>query len=437
MEKIYQKEYPKILVISNNPFSLTSNNGKTLASFFKDFPKDNIAQLYFSSEIPDHILFKNYYRISDEQILKSICSFKKAGGVIVPYKADEKAPSKKLSLYSTIYTILRSNFFRIMRELLWKCNTWKTHELVHWIQEFQPDIVFFCAGDSAFAYDIVSFIVDMTKAKLITYITDDYILPRHTISLLWWFRRSIIMKKMGKAIVQSNLFITISESMRSVYKSIFEKDSVIALNIAESMELLEPINHKQDNKRMDLVYAGGLHFNRHKTLHLLAKAISKYNSSSNHQKAFLSIYSVKKPSKRILKKLNVQNASAYLGGLNSMELRDKLNQADIVVHVEAFDLKSIEATCLSISTKIPEYLSLGKPILAIGPSQVASMQFIDHVAYCIHDKKTLFDDVNRLLEDKTLQEYLTRKSSEMYKTKFDHISLKELTRLMVNLVNES
>ena len=42
---------PKILIISNNALSTTSNNGKTLESFLHYFDKNRIAQLYLKNEI--------------------------------------------------------------------------------------------------------------------------------------------------------------------------------------------------------------------------------------------------------------------------------------------------------------------------------------------------------------------------------------------------
>ncbi len=37
------KKYPRVLIITVNPLSTVSNNGKTYASFFKDYPKEKLA----------------------------------------------------------------------------------------------------------------------------------------------------------------------------------------------------------------------------------------------------------------------------------------------------------------------------------------------------------------------------------------------------------
>lgn len=433
LESVNKKQYPKILVISNNSFSKTSNNGKTLASFFKEFPSENIAQLYFSSEIPNEDSYKNYYRISDSQVLKSLITFASAGSEV---RADinkesflyGEAPGKSTPDY-----IKKSDFNRLLRELMWKSKKWMSNELINWLNDFSPDIVFFCAGDTGFAYDIVSYVLDKTDAKLITYVTDDYVLPRRTASILWRWRRNIIFKKMNRTIFRSDLFITISEQMRKTYKDLFKKNSIVALNMTESMKIENFTSKEQDSNIIKLIYAGGLHFKRYETLSLLAEAIDRYNQKSLVKKAYLSIYSTGKPSEKVLEKLNIKGSSKFLGGLSSEELKVKLNEADIPVHVESFDPRCIESTRLSISTKIPEYLSLGKPILAIGPEEVASMKFLTNVAYCICDKNIIANEITKLFNEKKVQEELKKKVYNTYLDKYSIESLGELTQSIIDL----
>lgn len=416
LEYSNQKEYPRVLVISNNPFSKTSNNGKTLASFFKGFPSENIAQLYFSSEAPNEDSYGNYFRISDTQILKSLIAFTSAGSEVRAEINKKSFENEVASARSALSYMKKLDFFRLLRELMWKSKKWKSNRLRHWLNDFSPDIVFFCAGDTGFAYDIVSYVLERTCAKLTTYITDDYVLPRRTASVLWRLRKDIIFKKMNITISRGNLLITISEQMRKTYNELFEKDSIVALNMTESMKIENFTSEIKENNILKLIYAGGLHFKRYETLSLLANAIDRYNKNSSEKKAFLSIYSTGAPSKKELDRLNIEGASEFLGGLDSKELKIKLNESDIPVHVESFDLKSIESTRLSISTKIPEYLSLGKPILAIGPSDVASMMYLKDVAFCIVKPNDIFNHFFDYVNNNEVQAKLSKKALDFYNT---------------------
>lgn len=413
---------PKILVISNNAFSTTNNNGKTLASFFKDFNSDNIAQLYFNSEFPSDRYFENFYQISDSSLLKSIIfRNNKSGGIVTTIDDTNnfKLIEKNIVKDACKTIVVNSNLARLMREFLWRIANWKSVELTNWIEEFSPDIIFFCAGDSEFTYRIVNTLKSEYKTKLVTYITDDYVLPRKTMNLLWWIRRSKILKKLKKTLEVTDLFFTISEKMSKVYTDFLGKKSMVLINMSGSLKNNITTKINQDN--INLVYTGGLHMNRHKTLIMLSKAIQKYNKyvSGDMKKVFLSIYSNNKPPERIIKKLNVTNASKFCGKLNSEQLIDVLNQSDIPVHVESFDKKSIDATFLSISTKIPEYLSLEKPVLAIGPKEVASMQILKDVAFCINNPNNVFEDIKPLFRDSKLRSELSNHSKIKYENNFD------------------
>lgn len=430
--KDFKNNFPKILVVSNNSFSDISNNGKTLASFFDNYPVDNIAQLYFSPELPHNSHYKNYFRITDNDILRiTLKKSDKCGQVInQEFAGNTKYLPNKYGFL--LKKIKKNNLSRIIRETFWASKKWNTDDLNQWLSSFSPDIIFFCAGDSGFAYDITTYIQKKYNSKLVVYITDDYVLPRRTLSPFWWIRRNNILKKMDYSIKHSALFITISSKMRKEYKKLFNKDSILAVNMSKSIRD-KTLEEKKDGS-FNLVYAGGLHFNRYKTLNLLAKSIKKYNDNpSKIGKAYLKIYSTQNPSKTILKYLNIEDASEYCGGLNNKELKKVLNSCDIPVHVESFDNSSIESTRLSISTKIPEYLSLGKPILAIGPSQVASIKYLEDTAFCITDKSNIYLELIKLLEDenarnelsiKSLMKFNNNHSKEFISTKFTEEILK-------------
>jgi len=405
-------KYPKILIISNNAFSNTSNNGKTLASFFKEYPKSYIAQLYFSENNPSKDCCENFYKITDNDIIRSILNKNfRCGGIVCNYCDVNSAYYSKNN--NIIEFLKKINSIRIIREIIWNSRKWDTKDFNIWLNDFSPEVIFFCAGDSGFAYNIVNTIIRKFKCKLVIYITDDYILPRKTINLFWWIRRNYIMKKMKIAISNSNLFITISDKMKFEYKKIFKKDSIIVVNMPDSMKREGII---KNNNTINLIYAGELHFKRYETLNLLGKAIEKYNLNHNtSKKAFLKIYCINKPTnKKVLKMLNIKNASQYLGRLNRDKLIEALNENNILVHVESFNKKSIESTKLSISTKIPEYLSLEKPILAIGPSEVASIEYLKDSALCINNKDSIYEEITKLFADEKSMVSLSKKATQKY-----------------------
>ena len=66
------------------------------------------------------------------------------------------------------------------------------------------------------------------------------------------------------------------------------------------------------------------------------------------------------------------------------------------MHVESFNLKNKLETRYAISTKVMDYISVGRCILAIGPSDIASTMYLDDrkLAYTARNKKDLLQIVH-------------------------------------------
>lgn len=58
------------------------------------------------------------------------------------------------------------------------------------------------------------------------------------------------------------------------------------------------------------------------------------------------------------------------------EIKHIMHEADVVLHVESFDEKSIETVKYSFSTKIIDCLQSGSQILGVGPSGIASIEYL-------------------------------------------------------------
>jgi len=393
---------PRVLIISNNVLSTQNNNGKTLLSLFKSVPRENISQLYFSSEKPEEGLASSYYRISDSDALNNVLRRKEnriSGGTVSPENDSYIKLSQSFSGIPGIKNtkIKRIEFTRIVREVIWKLSSWNSIELREWIKKVNPDIVFFCAGDSLFAHRIYNVVANSApSARKVVYVTDDYIMPRFELSPFWWLRRHYVYSRMRRTVSNSDVFVTISDEMRAEYLKRFGKDSINIFNTPDNLK----IDSFKKSPRGDyiMVYAGGLHFGRWKTLHRLAEALKEFNEK-NGRSVLLKVFSHQDVEDRIRLALTVPGGSEFMGALDSNELKYNLNDADFLVHVESFSKKHARSTRLSISTKIFEYLNVGSKVVAIGPSEISSMRFLSSYAFCITSYESLEDDLVYLLSD--------------------------------------
>lgn len=394
----------RILIISNNVLSRTKNNGKTLYSFFDSLPKDEINQLYFSSETPE-IEGYRYFRINDVNVIKGYYK-KTVGGEIFVRKEERKDSC------STSRKLPRNTFTCSVRDLIWHKHWW-TKSLDIWLERINPNIVFFVAGDTFFSYEICDYIVNKFNCRLYIYITDDYILPRKSDFLFGRIRRNHNLLLLRNAIQKVDKLFVVSPMMKQCYDKLFNINSYVIVNMADELFLKNQKKILNDKNTINFVYAGSLYYGRDKTIKMLIDALTRYNME-NKTHACLSIYTNNIPTKKNLKNIEVEGVSKYKGSLNQEELKIILNQADILVFIESFSQKNIEKTRLSLSTKVPEYMSLKKAILAIGPANISSIDYLKDISCCVTNPENIDSQLNILLSSEVKRIEFVNKAYDKY-----------------------
>ena len=391
----------RLLIISNNVLSNVRNNGKTIYSYVDSLDPKYVAQLYFNGEYPSIGGYK-YFRITDKDIVKGMLSPKKRGRAI-----NDSAPATVGSVPEGAKH--RGEIFRLAREVLW-AGKWKSKGLIKWLDDYSPTAIFFVGGDCLFAYDICKYIAKRYNAKTSLYITDDYIMPRTNDSFVGKMRKRKIKKRIRKCLEYAQSFFTVSDMMRREYKDVFGRDSSVIVNLSESLRA--PVE-KQDDSTYTLMYAGSLYYGRDGVLGKLSEAILAYNAT-HEKKARLDVYTNSAPDEITKKKFIVEGASRYCGSLDRDGLKRELNASDVLVFVESFDKDFMEKTKYSMSTKVPEYLSVGKPVLAIGPMGIGSIDYLSDVAVCVSDTSELSEKLTQLLESEAAQREVAERCERKY-----------------------
>lgn len=400
----------RLLIISNRVLSTTDNNGKTLYSFFQSMPKESVSQLYFYGNLPT-IAGYNYFQLSDKDIIlgkfnKSLCGRKVK---VKEYENPQECLHADVLIQSK-YKIPRNNIILLLREIIWN-HSWRSEQLDKWLDEVNPNAIFFMAGDCLYAYRICAYVVNRYHCRLSVYITDDYVLPRCHESILAKKRREMIADLMGKCVKRAQDFFTISERMRLEYKKLFGKDSMVILNMSEPIYDKELCKVSEQNETTIFTYTGSLYYGRDKILLKLAEEIKNYNNChKDTKKGKLYIYSNNRPEHKFIKELEKIGTAVYGGSLNKQQLKEKLNLSNVLVFTESFEKEQIEKTRLSFSTKIPEYLSVRKPILAIGPKEIGSMDYLEDCAVIIHSIEKIYAGLERLLSSDKLQKEYGKKA---------------------------
>ncbi len=392
----------RLLIISNNVLSETSSNGKTILSYIDSIPKECVAQLYFSPETPRVEGYK-YFRISDRDILHGVFNTKLRGHEIEAVPLSGKTTSAKKK------HVPKNSLARLGREALWS-HKWRSAALIRWLDDFKPTSVFFHAGDSVFAHKIFSFIVDRYKPKTTVFVTDDYVMPIQSENAISKYRRKLVRNSLGKVLDKAQEIFTISPQMRDAYKGLYDKDSSFLVNLTEP--LLREEYREPDPDSIIFTYAGTLYFGREENIGLLADAVQKYNTQyPEKKKLVIHAYTSNTAGN------DIRPENPYLvfcGRVNKDELIKVYNKSNFMLFVESFDSKQAEKTKYSLSTKVPEYLSLRKPILAIGPAGIGSMEYLRDVAACAFDAESVYEVLFKLVESKEMQDQLSEAAYSKY-----------------------
>lgn len=361
---------PRVLFVSVNPFSSTSNNGKTFASFFEGYPSDSLAQLYFHRELPSSTVCDSYFRITDEDLLKDLARPGRVTGERVSADSTSSTPIPQKA-----HTALKgSRTARLVRQLLWTRIRLDNPELLAWLEDFQPEVIFFCGGDASALYPKVSALAARFQAKLVFYITDDYVLPTRSANVsaqfVRWWTRCAFMRLTERA----DLVLTVGESMSATYEREFKIASVPVMNMVPVPPAQPAFRFPSDlSDTFTLLYAGSLHSNRWRVLASLAESIQLLVDRGIPIR--MRVFGPE-PTAEAREAVHRPPYSVHEGLLSPEDLSSVIAQAHTLVHVEADDPESMAVTTLSISTKIPEYLASGRSILAIGPSGLASIDYL-------------------------------------------------------------
>lgn len=428
--------YPRTLIITHNSFDDHKNNGKTLNTLFDGWDPDAIAQLFFLAEEPTSKYCKKYFRITDRDVVRAIFRLNgnKSCGQVVSNKdpgVTEASQVHKTSFFSFTKQISNGIPARILRDLLWSTKVWKTKALIDWLKEFNPEVIFWGVGNSKFSADIAYWISCFLKIPLCLYYGDDYVLHSNYGGLLSRIQHKRIKSFHDRNLHHATKLIAIGDQMASEYRAAYNKDVVVVRTSVNNPDPLPPIEKRADEPIV-LSYLGGLHLNRWKSLIELGDLLHE-TELAHGINTTLNIWSMDDISPAMSARLN-RSPLRFCGKALGKQVDEIMQRSDILVHVESSEKKYRKLTSLSISTKIPEYLSMGKCILCYGPDEVASIRLIteNNVGFALtgkddHNKKLSI--LAQILSDRPGRDLMGGRARDFAREKFSRTANAETLRL--------
>lgn len=426
----------KVLVISHNSFSTFQSMGKALTGLFGAFDKEDLCQLYLYPSYPNIDVCNSYFRITDLEVLKSLFNSRKCGKIIEKKVIKENNLLFDDKIQKSTYKIGRKKkpYMMIARDLIWKFGKWNTDELLSWIKNENPDVVFYASGDSCFSYDVALNISKVLNIPLITYVCDDYyILKKETISPLYWIQRSLLRHKMRKVFNSSEFLVTICDKLSDEYQKLFNKKIVTFMTSSS----FETVKENVKEECYGICYLGNVSLNRWESLVEIGQALQRISDKTG-EAYYIDLYSME-TDKDILKNFTMANGIYFHGGVSGSQVQEIMRKSKILIHTESMKQFYTDRVRYSVSTKIADSLASGTCIFAYGPEDVASIEYLaENKAACVVTRpEKLESALEELINNYDLQMSYVKNALVLASKR--HNSGKDsrvLQKMIVELLNE-
>ena len=420
---------PNILVVSHNCFSKSGSNGRTLANFFLNWPKDSLAQFYISNEVPDSEVCEKYFRVTDIEALKAVYKGIKPLGAI---KREENSNLNENVSFQKIYKKHRNrkSFNYIARNFVWDSNRWRSKYFEEWVDNFNPDIIVLQLGDYAFMLRIALKLAEKKRIPLVVYNSEDYFFKDiKSISPLYQYYRSDYKKQVRKLISYASCSVYNSNMLQQTYQNEFEHKSTVIMTSSDII----PVKNKEINSHIIVSYLGSLEVGRHVPLIEIAEIL--HNLDPN---AYLDIYG-KIPNKEVEAALNSCSGIRFKGFVSYDEVVEIIKISDLLVHAENFSEYSQWDLKHSFSTKIADYLASGNCFFVYAPKNMACVRYLmEKKAACIvTNKENLKDSLKSIIHDKDLrQSYIENALLTVKDNHSADYNADKFNNLLINIIKD-
>lgn len=387
----------RILIINTDSVNTGNATGITLQSIFGALNPENLMELYWGTSRP----LTGSVKLKSRVLRPAPLSF---AALFSNNRGRQISRSIKHSTAGTgggargghkIVSDLRQ-FVALQTDLSRICLTKKDMQE---IRAFAPEVIYTLGGGVA-SLKMAYRLSRKLRIPIVMHFMDNW---RHCIQweenpLLKHYKKQL-RGYCNRCYQRSNGCIAISPKMAEVYTEetgIPHSTVMNAVNVSDFYTAPRP-----GDGVFRFVYAGGLHLGREKGLYRIAEAIREVAAEKNKAAEFL-IYT------------SPENIAAYQDAFREFEevrflpavphdgIRKVFAGADFLVHTESNDLMKNEFFRYSISTKIPEYLASGRPVLFFGPSDIYLYTFLTEagVAVTAPDADALSREIASALDGK-------------------------------------
>lgn len=427
----------KVLVFSRTAWRTDNSFGNSYSNWFSDLDDVVVAHICLADGVPfKENNVKHYFQVSEKKLAKSVfkrntyeTSVGEIAYAVEPYI--EKCKHNR-SLFDKILSfckIHRLPLFFLLREAIWKYGNVNYSDMSSFIKNFKPDVVFMPLYYAGYVDRIaLNALKGLNIPIVLEAAIDVYSLKQLSFDPLFWLNRFFVRYKTRQICSAANMLYVISDKMRKDYSRYFKLPIKVTYKFPDLSRCL--YEYCSVSKPVKYFYAGNLGAGRWKSLAMLVKSLQRNGNG------YIDIYTPTPLTQKQRMLLNIDGVSVIHPPISQAEVIKLQNAADILVHVESFEIRDKLEVRYSISTKIMDYISIGRCILAIGPSDIASMMYLNdnHLAFIANNENEL-DSIIAELNFSKVAILNSAQQNNKYVNSIDSNSLKKQFRR--DLVNVS
>ena len=340
-----------------------------MSNLFAGWPIDRIAQIYDSPHAPDPAYCTKTWRFSSNDIAsvrlakQALRKFRTPRGHQINGPSNPAMQvnnsSNDLGLLAAVGDVIP---FRASRGLL------------DWASEFAPDVIYTLLGGSRICELVIQLSEHLGK-PVVPHFMDDWPSTLYESRRLRRLFRGLMNRRLAEVLRRAPIGLAIGSGMAEAMNIRYGKKFDYFMNCVECSDRISVAELSASNA-IRFGYIGGLHLNRWRSLLALAETLE----ISVRSGVSLS-FEICAPAKDIESYGKYFTRFASVSRLFSVrpdQVINVLDSYDVLVHAESFLPEDLRYTKLSVSTKIPQYMAAGRPILAMGPSSLSSIQYIEN-----------------------------------------------------------
>lgn len=237
------------------------------------------------------------------------------------------------------------------------------------IERFSPQVVYTCGG-SVTVLRTARKIAQRYDLPIVLHMMDNWDETLYRSSILSAPCAAVLHSELKAIHKFSKANLAISQAQAEKLSSVYRVPYKSLMNIVDEI-IEEPLCYQRN--KIVFMYAGSLSLNRHISLAEIARVLEEELGRSGYE---FRLFVPEKQNVEEVHRLFDNTNAVFSNYIPRDALHEAYTDADVLVLAEAFDRECCSYCKYSLSTKIPEYMSMGKPILGYISNELYSNQYL-------------------------------------------------------------